>query len=173
MLTEPILQQLRQLRLSGMAAALERQLSMPDLASRSFEDRLEVLIQQEFAERASYRLSQRLRWAKLPMQACLEDLDTRSPRGIDAGQFAQVSDLSWIRSHSNVLITGPTGVGKSYLGSAVAHTACRADFTVRCFRLPRLVEELFATPPCNAVPPSSASSPRRICSCWTTLALRL
>lgn len=76
------------------------------------------------------------------MSACLEDLDTRTPRGMDAAQLAQVTDFNWIRQHLNVLITGPTGVGKSYVAAALAHAACRADFAVRCFRLPRLVEEL-------------------------------
>jgi DNA replication protein DnaC len=142
MLTEPLIQQLHQLRLTGMAAALEQQLSFPDLSDRSFEDRLGIMIQHEFTERATHRLTMRLRWAKLPVPACIEDIDTRSPRGLDPSLFAQVSDLGWIREHLNVLITGPTGVGKSYLGAALAHAACRADFSVRCFRLPRLVEEL-------------------------------
>ncbi len=142
MLTEPLIQQLHMLRLKGMADALERQLATPNLKERSFEDRLALLIQNEATERASFRLAQRLRWARLPMPACLEDLDTRAPRGLDTSQFAQLTDLEWIREHLNVLITGPTGVGKSYLAAALAHAACRADFAVRCFRLPRLVEEL-------------------------------
>ena len=125
-----------------MAACLEHQLTLPDQRDRSFEDRLGLLIQHEMQERSGYRLAQRLRWAKLPMSACLEDLDTRTPRGMDAAQLAQVTDLAWIRQHLNVLITGPTGVGKSYLAAALAHSACRADLSVRCFRLPRLVEEL-------------------------------
>lgn len=142
MLTEPLIQQLHTLRLKGMASALEQQRAAPDLAARSFEDRLGLLIQQELTERSGYRLAQRLRWAKLPMPACVEDLDTRAPRGLDPAQLAQVIDLGWVREHLNVLITGPTGVGKSYLGAALAHAACRADFSVRCFRLPRLIEEL-------------------------------
>jgi DNA replication protein DnaC len=142
MLIEPLIQQLHSLRLKGMAAALEQQLASPDQSGRSFEDRLALMIQHELTERASYRMGQRLRWARLPMPACVEDLDTRAPRGIDPAQLAQVTDLSWISERLNVLITGPTGVGKSYLGSALAHAACRADFSVRCFRLPRLVEEL-------------------------------
>jgi DNA replication protein DnaC len=142
MLTEPLIQQLHTLRLKGMASALEQQHASPDLTDRSFEDRLGLMIQQEIVERSGYRLAQRLRWAKLPMPACVEDLDTRAPRGLDPAQLAQVIDLGWIREHLNVLITGPTGVGKSYLAAALAHAACRADFAVRCFRLPRLIEEL-------------------------------
>src|ERR1700730_2576743 len=142
MLTEPLIQQLHTLRLKGMASALEQQHASADLTDRSFEDRLGLMIQQEMSERSGYRLAQRLLWAKLPMPACLEDLDTRAPRGLDPAQLAQLSDLGWIREHLNVLMTGPTGVGKSYLAAALAHAACRADFSVRCFRLPRLVEEL-------------------------------
>jgi DNA replication protein DnaC len=142
MLTEPLIQQLHTLRLKGMASALEQQRASPDLIDRSFEDRLALMIQQELTERAGYRLAQRLRWAKLPMPACVEDLDTRAPRGLDPAQLAQVIDLGWIRERLNVLMTGPTGVGKSYLAAALAHAACRADFAVRCFRLPRLIEEL-------------------------------
>lgn len=142
MLTEPLVQQLHQLRLLGMAAAFEQQLTYPDRAARTFEDRLGLMIQQEFTQRASQRLAQRLRWAKLPLPACIEDLDTRAPRGIDAGQLHHLIDLGWIKQHLNVLITGPTGVGKSYIAAALAHAACRAEFSVRCFRLPRLIEEL-------------------------------
>lgn len=93
---------------------IEQQLASPDTSRQPFESRLGLMIQQELLARGNARLTQRLRWAKLPLQACLEDLDTRTPRGIDPGQLAQ----------------------------AFAHAACRADFSVRCFRLPRLVDEL-------------------------------
>lgn len=142
MLIEPLIQQLNTLRLHGMAASLERQLASPDCTQQSFENRLGLMLQQELAERGNARLAQRLRWAKLPLTACLEDLDTRTARGIDSAQLARLSALGWIREHLNLLIVGPTGVGKSYLASALAHAACRADFSVRCYRLPRLVEEL-------------------------------
>ena len=142
MLTEPLLQQLTELRLRGMAASLEQQLASPDTKRQPFETRLGLMLEQEIIERANARFAQRLRWAKLPIPACIEDLDTRTPRGIDKSQLARLTDLGWIREHLNLLITGPTGVGKSYIASAIAHAACRADCSVRCFRLPRLIEEL-------------------------------
>jgi DNA replication protein DnaC len=142
MLTEPLVRQLTDLRLHGMAAALERQLASADRTQLSFEDRLGLMIQHEVTQRASFRLAQRLRWAKLPLSASLEDLDTRTPRGLDPAELRRLSDLDWIRERLNLLVTGPTGVGKSFIACALAHTACRADFSVRCFRLPRLIEEL-------------------------------
>jgi DNA replication protein DnaC len=142
MLNEPLIQQLHTLRLNGMAAALAQQADVPDACAASFEDRLGLLIQQEITDRANARLAQRLRWARLPLTACLEDIDIRTPRGLDPAQLAQVTDLNWIAQHLNVLVTGPCGVGKSYLACALAHAACRADFSVRCWRLPRLVEDL-------------------------------
>ena len=142
MLTEPLIQQLRSLKLHGLAAGLEQQLAAPDSQRLSFEERFGVLLQHEVAVRASARLAQRLRWAKLPQLASLEDLDTRTPRGLDPAVLAQVTDLNWITQHLNTLIVGPCGVGKSYLACALAHAACRADYSVRSFRLPRLVDEL-------------------------------
>lgn len=142
MLIEPLIQQLNALRLRGMAAALEQLLANAQHTALSFEERLSLLIQHEMTDRDSKRLAQRLRWAKLPQQAALEDLDTRAPRGIDPKLIASLSALTWLKEKLNVLITGPCGVGKSFIASALAHSACRADYSVRSYRLPRLVEEL-------------------------------
>lgn len=141
MLIQPLIQQLNALRLRGMAAALEQQGASKDRSALSFEDRLGLMIQHELTDRASARLAQRLRWAKLPQGAVLEDLNTHAVRGLAPAALAQVRDLGWIAEHLNVLITGPTGVGKSFLACALAHAACRADYAVRFFRLPRLVDE--------------------------------
>jgi DNA replication protein DnaC len=142
MLTQPLLQQLHELRLRGMAAAFEQQLTTLASKDLNFEERLGLLIQHELIERQSCRLRQRLRWAKLTQPAALEDLDLKAARGIDRTALGQVTDLQWIRERLNVIVTGPTGVGKSFLACAVGHAACRADHSVRCFRLPRLIDEL-------------------------------
>lgn len=142
MLQQPLIAQLQSLRLRGMASALEHQLTQPDTAALSFDDRLGLMLQHEVAERASQRLHQRLRWARLSQNACLEDLDLRASRGLDRTTLAKIADLAWVSQHLNVLITGPTGVGKSFLACAIAHAACRADLSVRCYRLPRLIDDL-------------------------------
>lgn len=142
MLSEPVMQHLQTLGMRGMARALERQQQSPDVMALPFEDRLTLLLQHELAERQSYRLAQRLRWARLPQAACVEDIDARAPRGLERGRLAQLADLAWVGQHLNVLLTGPTGVGKSYLACALAHQACRHDYSVRYFRVPRLTEEL-------------------------------
>ena len=142
MLTQPLLQQLHDLRLRGMAAALEQQLTTLTSNELTFDERLGLLIQHELVERQSCRLRQRLRWAKLTQPAALEDLDLKAARGLDRAALGQVSSLAWITEHLNVLVTGPTGVGKSFLACAIGHAACRADYSVRCFRIPRLIDEL-------------------------------
>ena len=142
MLTQPLLQQLHELRLRGMAAALEQQFTTLTSNELSFDERLGLLIQHELIERQSCRLRQRLRWAKLAQPAALEDLDLKAARGLDRNTLGQVTNLTWIVEHLNVLVTGPTGVGKSFIASAIGHAACRADHSVRCFRLPRLSDEL-------------------------------
>lgn len=142
MLTEPMIQQLHELRLRGMASALAQLLNNAQHHALSFEERLSLLIQHEITDRRSQRLAQRLRWAKLPQQASLEDLDTRSNRGLDRKLIASLSTLAFLKENLNVLIAGPCGVGKSFIASALCHAACRADYSVRSYRLPRLIDEL-------------------------------
>ena len=109
MLTQPLLQQLHELRLRGMAAALEQQLTTLQSNELSFDERLGLLIQHELIERQSCRLRQRLRWAKLAQPAALEDLDLKAARGLDRATLGQVTHLAWIAEHLNGLITGPLG----------------------------------------------------------------
>jgi DNA replication protein DnaC len=142
MLHHPTLDKLQQLRLSGMHKALREQLSLPDIDSLSFEERLGLLADRELTEREDRRLQTRLRQARLKHSACLEDLDYRTPRGLDRGLLAQLATGQWLREGLNLLILGPCGVGKTWIGCALAHQACRQGFTTRYLRAPRLFEEL-------------------------------
>ena len=142
MLLEPTLTQLRELRLTGMAAALEEQQAVPDVQSLSFEDRLALLVDREATVRQDRRLTRLLGQAKLRLPASIEDLDFRSPRGLDRSVILRLASCDWIRNHQVVLITGATGTGKTYLACALAQAACRQGISSRYLRLTRLIEEM-------------------------------
>lgn len=142
MLHHPTLAKLDQLRLTGMLKALEQQTDNPDLDTLSFEERLGLLVDREIDERESRRLQRRIKQARFRQQASMEDLDLRAPRGLDKALITSLSECTWIRRHMNVIITGPTGVGKSYLATALAHKACLVGHTVLYQRLSRLLDEL-------------------------------
>lgn len=142
MLTHPILEKLQLMKFYGMLTALEEQMQMADISKLSFEDRLALLVDREMTERENRRLKTRLRKAKLRQNACIEDIDFRHPRGLDKTLFMQLADCRYLKEHNNVLIIGPTGVGKTYLACALAQNACRKGYTALYFRLPRLLHEL-------------------------------
>jgi len=142
MLTHPTFDQLRALKLTGMLKALQEQAQMPDIDRLEFLERLGLLVDREIAERDNRRLNARLRFARLKQAACLEDLDLKTPRQLDRALIRQLADCRWVKEHLNILITGPTGVGKSYLACALAQKACRQGYTAFYQRLPRLLTEL-------------------------------
>lgn len=142
MLTHPILEQLLELRLLGMHRALAEQLEMPDTNALSFEERLGLLLDRETTTRDDRRMQTRLRAAKLKQTACVEDIDYRHRRGLDKHLMRQLADGEYLRRKLNLLITGPTGVGKTWIACALAHKACRDGYSARYLRLPRLVQEL-------------------------------
>ncbi len=142
MLIEPLIAQLNELHLAGMARTLEQLAPHGAFQQLSFEERLAQLLQSELAYRQNQRLVQRLRWAKLPQAATAEDLDLRTPRGLDKRVMTKLIALDWLDSRLNVLICGPTGIGKSFVAAALAHQACRQDISTRYYRVPRLAEEL-------------------------------
>lgn len=115
MLPHPTRDKLQSLRLHGMLKALSEQLKTPDIDSLSFEERLGLLVDRELTERDDKRLSSRLRHARLRHNACLEDLDYCSPRGLDKALILQLSSGQWLRDGLNLIIGGPTGVGKTWL----------------------------------------------------------
>jgi DNA replication protein DnaC len=144
MLKHPIVETLFSLRLTGMARAFEEQLAMPDIAALSFEDRFGLLVEREATERRSTRLKNRLRVAKLRQSACVEDLDLRRQRGLDRAVVLGLASCEWVRQHHNVLITGPTGIGKSFIACALAHKACLEGMTAQYAQVPKLFRELAA-----------------------------
>ncbi len=142
MLRHATLDQLAELKLHGMAKAFEEQLSMVDVSELSFEERLGLLVEREATERASRRLTARLRRAKLREQAAIEDIDWRVRRSLDKRQILRLASCQWIAEHLNMLITGKAGVGKTFLACAFAHKACREGYTVLYLRVPRLFRAL-------------------------------
>ena len=142
MLNHPTLDQLKTMRLHGMAQAFEEQLHHSNAEALSFDDRLAFLVEREHTLRANRQLTNRLRRAKLKLQATLEDLDLHARRGLDKTLLRELATARFIKDHLNILITGPTGVGKTYLACAIAHSACRNGFTARYLRLPRLLQDI-------------------------------
>lgn len=141
MLIHPTIEKLEGLRLGGMVAALKEQQSMA-LDDLSFEERLGLLVDRETVERDNRRLKTRLRQARLRHQACIEDIDFKQPRGLDKSLIMRLAECSWLRHRQNMIITGPTGAGKSYLACAFAQKACRSGYTASYQRIPRLFEEI-------------------------------
>jgi DNA replication protein DnaC len=142
MLVNPIFDKLQTLRFFGMLSAFEEQMQMPDIDQLGFEDRFGLLVDREMTERENRRFKTRLRKAKLRQQACVEDVDFRHQRGLDKSLFMQLAACQWIKETHNVLIIGPTGVGKTYLACALAQKACRQGHTTLYFRISRLLQEL-------------------------------
>ncbi|MCF6179220.1 MAG: IS21-like element helper ATPase IstB [Geopsychrobacter sp.] len=142
MLTHPTMEKLNTLKLTGMVKALIEQQQMAEVDSLGFEERLGLLVDREATERENRKLGTRLKKAKLRQSASIEDLDFRRSRGMDKALILSLAACAWITKGINVLICGPTGVGKSHLACALAHKACLEGYTALYLRLPRLFEEL-------------------------------
>ncbi|MHB8416404.1 MAG: IS21-like element helper ATPase IstB [Acidiferrobacteraceae bacterium] len=142
MLLQQTLTTLKALKLTGMAQALEEQEGLAASQELAFTDRLALLVDREVAARDTRRLTRLLQLARLKHHACLEDIDYRAKRGLERSRILALSSGDWIRRGHPLLITGPTGVGKTWLACALAHQACRQGLTVRYLRVPRFFEEL-------------------------------
>jgi DNA replication protein DnaC len=143
MLTQPTLEQLHELRLHALAQAWQAQHEDPSTDDLSFDDRLALLVEAEWMDRQNKRLSRLLREAKLRIAgACLEDIEYAKERKLDRALMRQLATGRWIEAHHNVVITGATGVGKTYVACALAQQACRRGHRVLYRRMPRLFDEL-------------------------------
>ena len=143
MLQEQSLKQLRMLRLGGMAQSLELQWEQPQTYDDlSFDERIGLLIDEEMTSRANKRLQRLMKSARFKISARLEDIDYAHPRDLKKAQIASLQTSNWIAKKQNLIITGPTGCGKTYLACAIGNHACHHDYSVRYFRSSRLFEEL-------------------------------
>jgi len=142
MLTTQTIDKLRSLKLSGMVKGLEEQSANSEYTSMSFEERLGLLVDIELTMRENRRLKTRLSQAKLRLQACVEDIDYNCRPGLDRSFVRSLYPCQWIKEAQNILITGPTGAGKSFLACALAHRACMLGYKARYFSTSKLFEEL-------------------------------
>ena len=142
MLTNATMEQLRALSLSGMAHALAEQMENAEYQALSFEERLGLLLDREVQDRFNRRLDRNLRTAKLRTTACMEDINFRKERGLERSVLMSLAAAQWVGAHQNVLIVGPTGIGKTFGACALAHAAVRAGHTSLYLRAPRMFDDL-------------------------------
>jgi DNA replication protein DnaC len=144
MLVIPTQDKLRSLKLYGMLRSLEEQSASEQYTDLSFEERLGLLADREITEQENRRLSSRLQRARLRQQACMENIDFKTSRGMDKSLIKSLSSCLWLKDHLNIMITGPCGVGKSFIACALGHRACLQGYTVLYLRAPRLFSDLAA-----------------------------
>lgn len=143
MLVNQTVEKLRQMRLQGMAEALLRQLDLPDISQLSFEERLAQLVDHHWIWKENRAFERRRKKARLKdHQAAVEAIDFRRRPGLDRGLVRSLADCHWIERHQNLIITGPCGVGKTFLACAFAHKALRTGFCALYTRMPRLFRDL-------------------------------
>ena len=142
MIDEQTIQKLCDLKLLAMADAVRELLATAPGGEMSFEEKLGLVVDREWTDRENRRLTRRLKEAKLGMSASLEDVWCEPARGLDKAVVRSLATCQWVRAKQNVIALGATGVGKSYLGAALAQAACRNGFRALCTRVPRLVNEL-------------------------------
>ena len=141
-LTTQTLDKLRDLNLMGMSRAYQEQMERADYQALPFDDRLGMLVDVELQERENRRLFRYLKAARLRDQACIEDIDFHTPRGLNRALILELGESRWIDAHQNVLVIGATGLGKTYVACALAEAAIRKGHTALYMRFPRMVDEL-------------------------------
>ena len=142
MLHEPTMHKLYAMKLNGMAGAYEEQLQQSQMGELSFEDRFTLLVERQWIWKENRALTRRLKYAGLKLDACIEDIDYRHPRGLKRSTIEQLAACEWVKYHRNCIITGPTGAGKTFIGCALAHQACREGHRALYFYVPKLFREL-------------------------------
>jgi len=134
MLNQQTLDKLHTLKLTGMAEAFTDQLNQPDMDRLSFEERFGLIVDRQWTWKENNRMGRYLKNARLKLNACVEDIDYKSPRGIDQSVIMSLISCDWVKRHQNVIITGPTGVGKTFLACALTNKACREGYSALYIR---------------------------------------
>ena len=142
MLNQPTMEKLHTMKLHGMADGFRAQLESAASSQLSFEERFALLVDQQWLWKENRALARRLRLAKLKERGVIEDIDYQHPRGLDRKLMRTLVSSEWVRQRQNILLIGPTGIGKSWLGCALTHKACRDGFSVLHKRTPELFREL-------------------------------
>jgi len=142
MLTQPTIEKLNSMKLTAMAKAFADQMQCPDITQLTFEERFGLIVDHQMTDLENRRMQSRLKKAKLRLPASLEDLDFKQGRGLDRSTVMSLALNQWVTSHHNILVTGPTGAGKSYLACALAQKACRDGYATLYQRVPRLLQEI-------------------------------
>jgi DNA replication protein DnaC len=137
-----LLDQLALLRMPAFRQAMEAQFASPHYDELSFEERLALLVEQEFLHRQHNRIQRRIRQARFQQTALVQEIDFSAKRGLQRQQVLQLAQTTWIRNALNLIILGPTGAGKTFIACSLGRTACEQDLTVRYFRLPRFFQEI-------------------------------
>lgn len=146
MLNQPTIDKLCAMRMRGMAEALQQQMQEPDIHQLSFEERLGLLIDRQWDWRQNRALERRLRNARLQGTACVEDIDYRTPRGLDRAVVRSLTQQSaWVEAHQNLFLVGPTGIGKTWLARAIGQKACRDGYSALFVKAAELFRDLAAS----------------------------
>jgi DNA replication protein DnaC len=137
MLNQQTIEKLHILKLTGMAESFQEQTAQTDMDRLSFEERFGLIVDRQWTWKENCRLQRYLKNAKLKLNACVEDIDYKSARGIDQSVMLKLIACDWIRKNQNIIITGPTGVGKTFIACALANKACREGYRSFYVRSPR------------------------------------
>jgi DNA replication protein DnaC len=142
LITEETIHKLMSMKLHTMAKTLREMLDTSPAHELSFEEKIGMLVEREWIDRDNRRLARRIKDAKLSVDASLEDVACDSARGIDKATIRQLATCAWVRAKQNVIVVGATGVGKTFIGAALAQAACRQGHRALCVRVPRLLQDL-------------------------------
>lgn len=142
MLINQTIEKLTSMKLYGMCEALREQSAMTDIVQLPFDERMGLLVDREETFRKDRRYKNLVRYAKIKQQASIEDIDFKTQRGLARSLVLQLGNCDWIKQHQDIIITGPTGIGKTYLACALTHRACQHGLSATFFRLPRMFSEI-------------------------------